>query len=327
MTTRKALITGINGQDGSYLAEMLLDKGYEVHGIVRREALEDSGHRLANIHHLIDKVTLHPVSVANQLAVHKVVSDVVPDECYHLAAASFVSYGFEDEAAVLTYNFNATHYLLSSLKEAAPHCRLYFAASSELFGDAQTSPQHESTPFNPRSMYGISKLAAYHLVRNFRKQNGIFACAGILYNHESPRRGFEFVTRKITSTVAKIHLGLADHIELGNLEAKRDWGYAPEYVQAMQLMLAQKIPDDYVIATGKLHSVKEFLEIAFGVVHLDYTHYVQTNPSYYRQEETVPLCGDASKATRVLGWRPTKPFSDIVEEMVRHDIALLKGDA
>ena len=319
-----ALITGINGQDGSYLAEMLLAKGYEVHGIVRREAIEDAEHRLRNIQNIMGRIKLHIGSIDNHLSVYRIVSQVRPDECYHLAAASFVSYSFDDEASVLSSNFNSTHYLLSSIKELVPECRFYFAGSSEMFGDADISPQNESTRFNPRSIYGISKLAGHHLVRNYRRHHKLFACTGILYNHESPRRGFEFVTRKITSTVAKIHLGVTDKLELGNINARRDWGYSPECTTAMHAMLNYREPDDYVISTGKLHSVSDFLECAFNVVDLDYREYVRINPQYFRPDETVPLRGDFSKAERVLGWRPVKSLSEIASEMVLADIALLE---
>ena len=319
-----ALITGINGQDGSYLAEMLLAKGYAVHGIVRREAIEDPSHRLRNVRDIMGQVKCHVGSVDDHLSVYRIISQVRPDECYHLAAASFVSYSFDDEASVLSSNFNSTHYLLSSIRELVPQCRFYFAGSSEMFGSPDVSPQNENTRFNPRSIYGISKLAGYHLVRNYRRQHGLFACAGILYNHESPRRGFEFVTRKITSTVARIRLGLADRLELGNVNARRDWGYAPEYVAAMHAMLNLQEPDDYVISTGKLHSVSDFLEKAFNVVDLDYRNYLHINPEYFRPDETVPLVGDYSKAAQVLGWQPTKTLSDIAREMVLVDIALLE---
>lgn len=320
MDKHKALITGINGQDGSYLAELLLSKGYEVHGIVRREAIEDPTHRLANISHLYDKVKLHVGSVDNHLSIYKIVASVRPNECYHLAASSFVSYTFDDEASVVANNFTATHALLASIKELAPACRVYFAGSSEMFGDARVTPQSESTSFNPRSVYGISKLAAFHLARNYREHHKMFVAAGILFNHESPRRGFQFVTRKISTTVAKIHLGKADHLELGNIDALRDWGYAPDYVVAMHSMLQQELPEDFVIATGMLHSVKEFLIEAFAVVNLDYEPYLRINSEHFRPGEIVPLCGEASKAQRLLGWQPTKTFEQIVKEMVIADI-------
>jgi len=324
MGTKVALITGITGQDGSYLAEFLLEKGYSVHGIVRRESIEDTS-RLKNIRHIMDKLTLHIGSIDNYLSVYKIISKVKPHECYHLAASSFVDYPFDDEVSVMTTNFNSTLFLLASIKELVPECKFYFAGTSEMFGDADVSPQNENTKFNPRSIYGISKVASYYIVANYRRHHNIFACTGIMYNHESPRRAYKFVTRKITSTVAKIYLGLADRLELGNIDAKRDWGYAPDYVEAMWLMLNQDKPDDYVIATGQLHSVREFLEIAFSVVNLRYQDYVRINPIYFRPEPALPLCGDSSKAQRVLGWKPKKKFEDMIEEMVINDIKLLKG--
>lgn len=320
---KKALITGIAGQDGSYLAELLLSKGYEVHGIVRRETLEDPN-RMVNLRGALSQVQLHVGAIDNHLSIYKIVAQIRPDECYHLASSSFVSYNFEDESSLVANNFTATHALLAGLKELAPECRVYFAGSSEMFGDARVSPQSELTPFNPRSVYGISKLAAFHLARNYREHHKLFVAAGILYNHESPRRGFQFVTRKITSTVAKIHLGLADRLELGNIDAQRDWGYSPDYVVAMHAMLQQDRPGDFVIATGELHSVKDFLSKAFAVAGLDYTAYTHSNPSHFRPGEAIPLCGDASKARKELGWKPTRSFDDIVKEMVTADIELLE---
>lgn len=321
---KKALITGINGQDGSYLAELLLSKGYEVHGLVRRDALEDPQHRLANINHIINDVKLHVGALDNHLSIYKIIAFVKPDECYHLASSSFVSYNFEDESSLVANNFTATHALLAGIKELVPECRVYFAGSSEMFGDAKFSPQNELTPFNPRSVYGISKLAAFHLARNYREHHKLFVVAGILYNHESPRRGHQFVTRKITSTVAKIHLGLTDRLELGNIDALRDWGYAPDYVKAMHTMLQQEIPEDFVISTGILHSVKDFLIKAFSVVGLDFESYTHINPEHFRPGEVVPLCGDASKARQTLNWKPSRTFEQIVEEMVLADIENLR---
>ena len=262
MKKRKALITGITGQDGSYLAELLLSKGYEVHGLIRRVALEDPEHRLWRIRHILDRLTLHAGCLESYASVCKVVERVNPDECYHLAAQSFVSYSFEDEFSTINTNINGTHFILSAIKEKAPFCRFYFAASSEMFGLVEETPQTEKTLFHPRSAYGISKVAGFDLTRNYREAYGIFACSGLLFNHESPRRGFEFVTRKITSAVAKIIQGLDSELKLGNLSAKRDWGYAGDYVKAMWLMLQQDQPDDYVIATGETHSVKEFVKLA-----------------------------------------------------------------
>jgi GDPmannose 4,6-dehydratase len=322
---KRVLITGINGQDGSYLAELLLSKGYEVHGVVRRDALEDPGHRLVNITPFQDDISLHAGAMDNHLSIYKIVAAVRPDECYHLASSSFVSYSFEDESSIVANNFTATHSLLSSIKELVPECRTYFAGSSEMFGDSRITPQNETTPFNPRSIYGISKLAAFHLARNYREHHRMFVAAGILYNHESPRRGFQFVTRKISSTVAKIKLGLANKLELGNMEAKRDWGYAPDYVRAMYTMLQQDVPGDYVVATGQTHTVREFVEIAFSVAGLDYSDYLQINQDYFRPSESITLCGDASRARRALNWAPTKTFEEIVSEMVLADIELFRS--
>lgn len=324
ISMKKALITGITGQDGSYLAELLIANGYQVHGVVRREALEDPQHRLINISHILDKIKLHVGAIDNHLSIYKIISIVKPDECYHLASSSFVSYNFEDESSLLANNFTSTHALLAAIKDLAPNCRVYFAGSSEMFGDAKKSPQNESTPFNPRSVYGISKLAAFHLARNYREHHKLFVVAGILYNHESPRRGHQFVTRKVSSTVAKIHLGLADRIELGNIDALRDWGYAPDYVVAMHAMLQQERPEDFVVSTGLLHTVKDFLIEAFSVVGLKHEPYTYTNPDHFRPAETVTLCGDSSKAQKLLNWKPTMSFRQLVSEMVIADIARLK---
>lgn len=322
---KKALITGIAGQDGSYLAELLLSKNYEVHGIVRRAALEDATHKLNNISHLAEKITLHAASLDNHLSLYKVIRDVQPDECYHLAASSFVNYSFDDEFSIIVNNFTGTHYLLASIKEVVPECRFYFAGSSEMFGHAAVSPQTESTAFKPRSVYGIAKLSSHHLANNYRDRYGMFVCTGILYNHESPRRGFEFVTRKITSSAAQIKLGLQVKLTLGNLEAQRDWGYAPEYVHAMWLMLQKPSPDDYIIATGATHTVREFAQYAFERVGLDYLDFVNTDKLLYRESEKIPLCGDFSKARLTLGWKPVKGFKDIIAEMVDNDLQLLKN--
>jgi GDPmannose 4,6-dehydratase len=325
MAAKRALITGVNGQDGSYLAELLLERGYEVHGVVRRDALEDPAHRLANIKGIEDRIQLHVGALDNPLGIYKIVSGVRPEECYHLASSSFVSYNFEDEASIVASNFTATHSLLSTLKELAPECRTYFAGSSEMFGAAKSAPQNETTPFNPRSVYGISKLAAFHLARNYREHHKMFVAAGILYNHESPRRGYQFVTRKISSAVAKIKLGLAHSLPLGNLDATRDWGYAPDYVRAMHAMLQRPVPADYVIATGVSRTVREFLRTAFSVVGLDYEPFVTVDPSYFRPSEAVELRGDATLARKELGWAPSKYFEDLVAEMVESDLRALQN--
>lgn len=320
--SKKALITGIAGQDGSYLAELLLEKGYEVHGIVRRIAIEDTEHKLKNIRHVLEKVHLHVASLDNVLSLIKVVKDVAPDECYHLAASSFVSYSFEDEISILNNNVNSTHYLLAAIREFVPHCRFYFASSSEMFGNVSYYPQDENTPFNPRSIYGISKVAGYHLAKNYREQYGLFVCLGILYNHESPRRGYEFVTRKIVSSAVKIKRGLQETLTLGNLDAYRDWGYAPDYVRAMWLMLQKEAPDDYVISSGETHSVREFVETAFTDLELDYRKYVKIDPQFFRPAEKVILCGNPAKAISKLGWSRTASFKDIVHIMIEGEMAL-----
>ncbi len=321
---KKALITGITGQDGSYLAEHLLSKGYEVHGIVRRVAIEDPEHRLWRIKHILDQVVLHPGSMESFASVFNVVDQVKPDECYHLASQSFVSYSFEDEFSTLSTNVNGTHFMLASIKARSPHCRFYFAASSEMFGNVKETPQNENTPFFPRSPYGISKIAGYHLTRNYREAYGLWALSGILFNHESPRRGLEFVTRKVTNTVAKIKMGLAKDLKIGNLEAKRDWGYAEDYVKAMWLMVQQDAPEDYVIATGEVFSVRELVELAFGHVGLDWKDYVKIDERLYRPAEVYELRGDFSKARKRLGWEPTVSSRELIRMMVAAEMALLK---
>lgn len=315
----KALITGISGQDGSYLAELLLSKGYEVHGIVMRSELENPDRSLHNLKGIINQVVLHPASIEAYPSMFQIVQRVRPEECYHLAAASFVSYSFDDEFAIFNSNVNGTHYILSILKEIASECKFYFAGSSELFGRVTSFPQNELTPFHPRSAYGITKTTGYYLTCNYRDNYGLFACSGILYNHESTRRGYEFVTRKIVRGAAQIKCGLAHELRLGNLDAKRDWGYAPDYVRAMWLMLQQDQPDDYVIATGELHSVREVCEIAFSSLGLNYEDYVRVDPKFFRPSENIPLVGDASKAQQKLNWKPEKTFQGMIEEMVQYD--------
>jgi GDPmannose 4,6-dehydratase len=322
---QKALITGITGQDGSYLAEFLLGKGYEVHGIVRRVALEDPEHRLWRIRHIADKLNIHAASLESYASVFQVIQAVRPDECYHLAAQSFVSYSFEDAFSTINVNVNGTHYVLSAIQSIVPECKFYFAASSEIFGNAKETPQNENTPFYPRSPYGISKLAGFHFARNYRDAYGIHASNGILFNHESPRRGFEFVTRKISSHAAKIKLGLEKRLELGNLDARRDWGHAKEYVRAMWLMLQQDEPDDYVIASGESHSVREFAELAFSHLGLDYRDFIETDPNLFRPAEVFSLTGDSSKARKKLGWNYQYEFADLVATMVESDLRLYKA--
>src|SRR3989449_9530276 len=296
MLARRALISGITGQDGSYLAEWLLAKGYEVHGVVRRVAIEDPEHRLTRLDAIRAQIKLHAASLESYASIHQVVADVMPDECYHLAAQSFVSYSFDDEFSTLNANINGTHYLLAAVKNIVPRCRFYFAGSSEMFGKADEGPQTERTRFHPRSTYGISKVAGVELTRDYREAYQLHASSGILFNHESPRRGFEFVTRKITSGVARILAGKATTLPLGNLEAKRDWGHAREYVEAMWRKMKQPAPDDYVVATGETHSVHEFVERAFSRVMLDHREYVVSDPELYRPAEVNLLQGDAAKA-------------------------------
>ena len=322
---KKALITGITGQDGSYLTEFLLEKGYEVHGIVRRVAIEDPEHRLWRIKHLLGKLVLHAGSLESYASIFNVVEKIKPDECYHLAAQSFVSYSFEDEFSTLNTNINGTHSVLSAIKQKAPKCKFYFAASSEVFGLTKETPQNENTPFHPRSPYGISKAAGFYLTQNYREAYGLFACNGICFNHESPRRGFEFVSRKITHTVAKIKLGLEKELRLGNLEAKRDWGFADDYIRAMYLMLQQDKPDDYVIATGETHSVKEFVELAFSYAGLNWKDYVVIDKEFYRPAEVNELRGDYSKAKKKLGWQPKVKFEELIKMMVEADLNRTKN--
>ena len=320
---KRALITGITGQDGSYLAELLLEKGYEVHGVTRRVAFEDPGHRLARIRHILDKITLHPGSLESYASIFNVVEKIKPHECYHLAAQSFVFDSFEDAFSTFNSNINGTLSILTVIKEKAPTCKFYFAATSEMFGKVKETPQNENTPFYPRSPYGITKVAGFDLVRNFRESYGLFACNGILFNHESPRRGYEFVTRKITSSIAKIKAGSEHELKLGNLEAKRDWGYAKDYVQAMWLMLQQDEPDDYVVATNETHSVKEFVSLAFDYAGLDWKNHVKVDPMFYRPAEVMLLQGDYSKAKEKLGWEPTVKFEELVRMMVESDMKLV----
>ncbi len=321
MTGKRALITGITGQDGSYLAEHLLALGYEVHGIVRRVALEDPERRFTRIAHLLDKLQLHAASLESYPSIFSVISRHKFDECYHLAAQSFVAESFQDGFSTMNININGTHYLLAALKELLPGCRFYFAGSSEMFGKVHEIPQRETTPFHPRSPYGISKVAGFELTRNYREAYGMFCASGLLFNHEGPRRGYEFVTRKITNAAVRIKLGMAGEVLLGNLEAKRDWGHAADYVQAMHLMLQQPVADDFVVASGESHTVREFCERAFAELDLDYRDYVKVDERFYRPAEIDELVGDASKARAVLGWKPKYTFEEMIREMVQADLA------
>ena len=322
MKPKRALITGLTGQDGSYLAELLLSLGYEVHGLVRRVALEDPGRRFNRIEHLLDQITLHPASLESYPSIFHIFSRHAFDECYHLAAQSFVAESFADGFSTMNTNINGTHYMLAALRELQPKCKFYFAGSSEMFGKVREVPQKETTPFHPRSPYGISKVAGFELTRNYREAYGMFCVSGIFFNHESPRRGFEFVTRKITSGVARIHKGLASELRVGNLAAQRDWGHAKDYVRAMHLMVQRDEPEDLVVASGESHSVREFCELAFAEVGLDYRDYVIQDEKFYRPAEVEHLIGDSSRAREALGWEPQYTFQELVKEMVHRDLEL-----
>ena len=322
MKKKTALITGITGQDGSYLAEFLLKKKYKVHGIIRRVAMEDQDHRLWRIKHILNKITIHSATLESYASLVKIISVVKPTELYHLGAQSFVSYSFQDEFSTLNTNINGTHYILSAIKDFSPKTKLYFAGSSEMFGKVQRIPQNEKTRFYPRSSYGISKCTGFDLVRNYREAYNLFACTGILFNHESPRRGFEFVTRKITSAVARIKSGKQKYLELGNIKAKRDWGHAKDYVEAMWKMLQQNKPDDFVIGTGKVHSVENFLKLSFKYAGLDYKKYLKINKKFYRPSEVDFLVADFSKAKKKLNWKPRIKFNQLVKEMTDSDLKI-----
>jgi GDPmannose 4,6-dehydratase len=323
--SKVALITGITGQDGSYLAELLLSKGYEVHGIVRRVALEDEMHRLWRIRKILNDISLHSASLESYASIFKILQKIKPDEVYHLAAQSYVGYSFEDEFSTFNTNINGTHYILSAVKEFAENVKFYFASSSEMFGKVKYSPQDETTVFHPRSSYGISKVTGFHLTKNYREAYKLHASNGILFNHESPRRGFEFVTRKITFAAARIKKGLQKKLYLGNIEAKRDWGHAKDYVQAMWLMLQQDAPEDYVIGTGKDHSVEEFAKKTFDHLNLNYKDYIVLDKNLIRPSEVETLLANYSKAKKVLNWEPKISFDNLVSEMIESDLKLVEN--
>ena len=314
--TRKALITGITGQDGAYLAEFLLGKGYEVHGMVRRSSTE----RFERILHLHDKVTLHQADLLDQLSIVTLLQDVRPDEVYNLAAQSFVPVSWLQP--LLTGEFTALGVtrMLEAVRLVDRKIRFYQASSSEMFGAVREEPQTEQTPFYPRSPYGVAKVYGHWITVNYRESYNIFACSGILFNHESPLRGKEFVTRKVTDAVARIKLGVQDKLRLGNLDAARDWGFAGDYVRAMWLMLQQETPSDYVVATGKKHTVRDLVQEAFGQVDLDWRDHVEIDPLLIRPAEVNRLCGDASRVRAELGWRPEVTFAELVKMMVEADL-------
>jgi GDPmannose 4,6-dehydratase len=321
---QRALITGISGQDGSYLAEFLLARGYSVHGLVTPDELNDPAGRLVRIRPMLGQVQLHAVDLQDPAGLGALFEQVQPDECYHLAAVSFVSFSPENEQATIQTNINGTHHILAALARHTPHCKFFFAASSEVFGRASSSPQDEHTPIAPRSVYGITKATGLFLTRSYREHQSIFACSGILYNHESERRSGPFVTKKIVSAAAHIKRGLQNELHLGNIDACRDWGYAPEYVEAMWLMLQQDSPAEYVIGTGQTHSVREFLQAAFETLDLDWQRYVVIDPQLFRPVETVELRANPAKARNQLGWQARLPFEELVRRMVLAEYSSLK---
>jgi GDPmannose 4,6-dehydratase len=316
---KRAVITGITGQDGSYLAELLLANGYDVTGVVRRSSTPNYW----RIEHLLDRITLRPADLLDQLSLLRLIQDVRPHEFYNLAAMSFVPASWDQP--LLTGDFNAMGVtrLLEAVRHVDPSIKLYQASSSEMYGRVREVPQTETTPFYPRSPYGVSKVFGHYITVNYRESYGLFAVSGILFNHESPRRGVEFVTRKVTDGVARIKLGLTDHLALGNLDAMRDWGFAGDYVRAMWLMLQQQKADDYVIATGISHSVKDLVEVAFGHAGLEWQKYVRTDRALLRPAEVDHLVGDASKAKRVFGWQPKVTFEALIQMMVDEDLKRL----
>jgi GDPmannose 4,6-dehydratase len=313
---KRALITGITGQDGSYLAELLLENGYEVFGMVRRS----SAPKLWRIEHLLDRITLKPADLLDQLSIIRLIDEVRPQELYNLAAMSFVPASWEQPLLTGEYNAQGVTRVLDAIRQVDPTIRFYQASSSEMFGKVREMPQSEKTPFYPRSPYGVSKVFAHYITVNYRESYDLFAVSGMLFNHESPRRGMEFVTRKVSDLVARIKLGRADVLPIGNLDAHRDWGFAGDYVRAMWLMLQQDRADDYVIATGISHSVRELVEIAFSHVGLDWQKYVRQDPALLRPAEVDRLLGDASKARTDLGWIPGVDFTQLVHMMVDADL-------
>src|SRR6478672_9440419 len=318
---KRAIITGITGQDGSYLTELLLEKGYEVTGIVRRS----SSPNLWRIEHLLDRIALRPADLLDQLSIMRIVQDVRPHEFYNLAAMSFVPASWDQPLLTGEFNSQGVTRVLEAIRQVDPGIRLYQASSSEMYGKVREVPQSEKTPFYPRSPYGVSKVFAHYITVNYRESYNLFAVSGMLFNHESPRRGLEFVTRKVTDGVARIKLGLADSLSLGNLDAHRDWGFAGDYVRAMWLMLQQDRADDYVVATGVSHSVRELIEIAFARVGLDWEAHVRQDPALLRPAEVDHLLGDSTKGRRELGWQPQVDFKQLIEMMVDADVSRLSA--
>ena len=319
--SKRALITGITGQDGSYLAELLVEQGYEVTGVVRRSSTPN----FWRIEHLLDRITLRPADLLDQQSLMRIIQEVRPHELYNLAAMSFVPASWDQPLLTGEYNAMGVTRLLEAVREVDPGIRIYQASSSEMYGRVREVPQNETTPFYPRSPYGVSKVFGHYITVNYRESYGMFAVSGILFNHESPRRGLEFVTRKVTDGVARIKLGLSGHVALGNLDARRDWGFAGDYVRAMWLMLQQQNADDYVIATGVSHSVRDLVEVAFGYAGLDWQKYVRIDPNLLRPAEVDHLIGDAGKAKATLGWEPNVSFEALIRMMVDADVERLSA--
>ena len=316
---KKALITGIGGQDGSYLAELLLLKNYQVFGAFNRDSKN-----LKNIEHLFNKIELLEYSLNDEKIAENLIKKIQPDECYHFAGSSFVDYNKNNQDLIFNNNVNSTNFLLEAIKNYTPNCRFFLAGSSEMFGLSNESPQSENSVFNPQNIYGISKLKAFDLVKNYRQNHKIFACCGILYNHESPRRNEVFFTRKVSQNVAKIHLGLAQEIELGDIESARDFGYAKDYVEAIFLMIQNSQAVDYVISSGQIYQIKDILKIAFDYVNLDYKKFIKINEKFMRPSPQIQLFGDNSKIKRELNWQPQTEIKKIIYEMIENDIVLIK---
>jgi len=317
---KKALITGISGQDGSYLAEFLLSKNYQIFG-----ALNKDSKNLQNIEHLVNKIELVEYALNDSKITEDLIKKIQPDECYHLAGSSFVDYSKDNQDSILNNNVNSTNFLLESIKNYASNCRFFLAGSSEMFGLSNESPQSDNSLFNPQNIYGISKLKAFDLVKNYRHNYKIFACCGILYNHESPRRNPIFLTRKISQSVARIHLKIDNQIELGDIESARDFGYAKDYVEAMFLMLQNSQATDYVISSGNVYKIKDIIKIAFDYVNLDYKKFIKINPKFIRPSPQIQLFGDNSKIKKELNWQPQTDIKKIIYEMIENDIVLIKS--